>query len=122
MSSSSTNDQSSTGVFLFDTHKNEAHFYPLAGLGIGSNVQSTFQSNSKNIRNYNVSSVQLYQIYGVPTCVAIYVQSSGNGVFQSVGIVDVRNLNGSNVQYEVSLPQAWLVYQKLHTKEGNGGK
>src|SRR5258708_1884801 len=30
MTSSSSNDNSSTGVFLFDTHKNEAHFYPLA--------------------------------------------------------------------------------------------
>src|SRR5947209_2092499 len=37
MTSSSANDQSSTGVFLFDTHKNEAHFYPLSGLGIGNN-------------------------------------------------------------------------------------
>src|SRR3989440_6077507 len=121
MTSSSANDQSSTGVFLFDTHKNEAHFYPLAGLGIGSNVQSTFQSNSKNIRNYNVASVQLYQIYGVPTWIAIYVQSSGNGGFQSVGVVDARNLNGSNVQYEASLPQALQDYQQWLTQQGNGG-
>src|SRR3989440_5740711 len=121
MTSSSTNDQSSTGVFLFDTHKNEAHFYPLAGVGIGGNVQSTFQSNSKNIRNYNVASVQLYQIYGVPTWIAIYVQSSGNGGFQSVGVVDARNLNGSNVQYEASLPQALQDYQQWLTQQGNGG-
>src|SRR5438128_2067605 len=72
MTSSSTNDQSSTGVFLFDTHKNEAHFYPLAGLGIGSNVQSTFQSTSKNIRGYSVDSIQLYQLYNTPTWVAIF--------------------------------------------------
>src|SRR5438270_1399775 len=118
MTSSSLNDQSSTGVFLFDTHKNEAHFYPLAGLGIGSNVSNTFQSNSKNIRNYNVASVQLYQIYGVPTWIAIYVQSSGNGGFQSVGVVDARNLNGSNVQYEASLPQALQDYQQWLTQQG----
>src|SRR6266581_1698171 len=121
MTSSSANDQSSTGVFLFDTHKNEAHFYPLAGVGIGGNVQSTFQSSSKNIRNYNVASVQLYQIYGVPTWIAIYVQSSGNGGFQSVGVVDARNLNGSNVQYEPSLPQALQDYQQWLTQQGNGG-
>src|SRR6266700_2770561 len=122
MTSSSTNDQSSTGIFLFDTHKNEAHFYPLAGLGIGSNVQSTFQSNSKNIRNYNVASVQLYQIYGVPTWIAIYVQSSGNGGFQSVGVVDARNLNGSNVQFEASLPQALQDYQQWLAQQGNGSQ
>src|SRR2546426_7386717 len=40
MTSSSANDQSSTGVFLFDTHKNEAHFYPLSGIGIATNVQN----------------------------------------------------------------------------------
>ncbi len=120
MTSASTNDQSSTGIFLFDTHKNEAFFYPLAGLGIGSNVQSTFQSTSKNIRNYDVASVQLYSIYGMPTWVAIYVQSSGNGGFQSVGVVDARNLNGSNVQYEASLAQSLQDYQQWLTQQGNG--
>ncbi len=121
MTSSSSNDQSSTGVFLFDTHKNEGHFYPLAGLGIGSNVQSTFQSTSKNIRNYSVASIQLYQIFGTPTWIAIYVQSSGNGGFQSVGVVDARNLNASNVQYEASFPQALQDYQQWLTQQGNGG-
>jgi hypothetical protein len=121
MTSSSLNDQSSTGIFLFDTHKNEAHFYLLTGLGIGSNVQSTFQSTSKNIRNYDVASVQLYQIDGTPTWVAIYVQSSGNGGFQSVGVVDSKNLNGSNVQYEPSLSLALQDYQQWLTQQGNGG-
>jgi hypothetical protein len=120
MTSSSSNDQSSTGVFLFDTHKNEAQFYQLAGVGIGSNVQSAFQSTSKNIRNYQVDSLQLYQIYGTPTWIAIYVQSAGNGGFQSVGIVDARNLNGSNVQYEPTLSQAFQDYQQWLTQQGNG--
>jgi hypothetical protein len=120
MTSSSSNDQSSTGVFLFDTHKNEAIFYQLAGVGIGSNVQSAFQSTSKNIRNYQVDSLQLYQIYGTPTWIAIYVQSAGNGGFQSVGIVDAKNLNGSNVQYEPTLSQALQDYQQWLTQQGNG--
>src|SRR5436309_671433 len=38
MTSSSARDNSSTGVFLFNTHKNEANFYPLSGIGIGDNV------------------------------------------------------------------------------------
>jgi len=120
MTSSSANDQSSTGVFLFDTHKNEAHFYQLSGLGIGSNVQSTFQSTSKNIRNYEVASTRLYQIDGTPTWIAIYVQSSGSGGFQSVGVVDAKNLNGSNVQYEPSLSLALQDYQQWLTQQGNG--
>src|SRR6266516_2818519 len=120
MTSSSSNDQSSTGVFLFDTHKNEAFFYPLNGLGIGSNVESTFQSTSKNIRNYSVASTRLYQIDQEPTWVAIYVQGGGNGGFQAVGIVDARNLNGSNVQYEPSLSQALTDYQQWLQQQGNG--
>ncbi len=121
MTSSSANDNSSTGIFLFDTHANRGDFYPLAGLGIGSNVQSTFASTRANIRNYNVASVQLYQIYGVPTWVAIYVQSTDSGdIFQAVGIVDARNLNGSNVQFEASLPQALQDYQQWLAQQGNG--
>ena len=39
MTSNATSDNSSTGVFLFDTHKNQAVFYTAAaGLGIGDNV------------------------------------------------------------------------------------
>lgn len=122
MTSSSSNDNSSTGIFLFDTHKNEAHFYQLSGLGIGINVSSTIKSTRANIRNYDVDSIQLYQIYGVPTWVAIFVQSSTNGdIFQGVGLVDAKNLNGSNVQFESSLSVALQDYQQWLTQQGNGG-
>jgi hypothetical protein len=120
MTSASSNDNSSTGVFLFDTHRNEADFYPLAGLGIGDNVTKTFQSTRANIRGYNVASVQLYQIYNTPTWVAIYVQNTDSGdIFQDVGIVDARNLNGGNVQFEPSLGQALQDYQQWLTQLGN---
>ncbi|HLG78601.1 MAG TPA: hypothetical protein VKX46_19470 [Ktedonobacteraceae bacterium] len=128
MTSSSSNDNSSTGIFLFNTHKNEADLYLLAGLGIGDNVQKTFQSTRANIRGYNVASVQLYQIYNTPTWVASYVQSTDSGdIFQSVGIVDARNLNGSNVQFESTLGQAlqdyqqWLTQLNTGNPSGNGG-
>ncbi|GHO92050.1 hypothetical protein KSF_020980 [Reticulibacter mediterranei] len=134
MTSSSSNNNSSTGVFLFNTYKNEADFYPLAGIGIGDNVVSTFKSTRSNIRNYDVSSVQLYQIYNTPTWVAIYVQSTGSpsdsgsrtsetvsGIFQAVGLVDARNLNGSNVQFDTSLTQALQDYQQWLTQQGTGG-
>jgi hypothetical protein len=120
MTSSSGNDNSSTGVFLFNTHKNEADFYPLAGLGIGDNVTTTFASTHANIRNYNVATVQLYQIYNTPTWVAIYVQSSDSGdIFQAVGIVDAHSLNGENVQFEPTLSQALQDYQQWLTQQGN---
>src|SRR3989440_6192134 len=110
MTSSSSNDQSSTGVFLFDTHKNEARFYPdAAGLGIGSNVQNTFQSTRANILRYNVDSFQLYEICGQPTWVAIY--SSGS-IYQDVGMLAARNLNGGNVQFETTLSSALADYKQ----------
>lgn len=117
MTSSSANDNSSTGVFLFDTHKNEAHFYPkAAGIGIGTNVQNTFQSTRANILRYNVDTYQLYQICGQPTWVAIYSSAS---IFQDVGILDANYLNGSNVQFEPTLGKAlddyklWLAQQSI---------
>lgn len=122
MTSSSANDQSSTGVFLFDTHKNEGRFYPLSGLGIGNNVNNTIQSTRANIRSYSVDSVQLYQIYNTPTWVAIFVQSTSSGdIYQAVGLVDAHNLNGSNVQFEPTLSQALVDYQQWLAQQGNGG-
>jgi hypothetical protein len=120
MTSSSSNDNSSTGVFLFDTHDNKATFYQLAGLGIGNNVSNTIGSTHANIRNYTVDSVQLYQIYNTPTWVAIFVQSTDSGaIYQAVGIVDARNLNGSNVQYETTLSAALQDYQQWLIQQGS---
>ena len=123
MTSSSLNDNSSTGVFLFDTHRNEAHFYPkAAGLGIGDNVSKTFQSTRANIRNYTVATVQLYQIYNAPTWVAIYSQQTASGdIFQAVGMVNARELNGNNVQFDSDLPSALRDYQQWLTQQGTGG-
>jgi hypothetical protein len=134
MTSNSSSDNSSTGVFLFDTHKNEARFYSkVAGLGIGDNVTQTFTSTRENIRNYQVSSVQLYQIYCVPTWVAIYTQSATSGsassdgsgtsngaIYQAVGMVDAKQLNGSNVQFKADLASVLHDYQQWVTQQGIG--
>ncbi|GHO87269.1 hypothetical protein [Dictyobacter formicarum] len=126
MTSASTNDNSSTGVFLFNTHKNQANFYSkAAGLGIGDNVIKTFQSTRANIRGYDVASVQLYQIYDTPTWVAIYVQHTASGdIFQAVGLVDARELNGNNVQFDPDLGSGLRDYQQWLTalaSSGNAG-
>lgn len=128
MTSSSTNDNSSTGVFLFDTHDNKATFYQLSGLGIGGNVSNTIQSTRANIRGYSVDSIQLYQIFNTPTWIAIFVQTTSSGdIYQAVGIVDAKNLNGSNVQFETTLTaalqdyQQWLLQQANNTGGPTGG-
>lgn len=111
MTSSSGTDSSSTGIVLYDTHDTSGKFYPLSGLGVGDNVESTFQGNPKNLRGYRVGAVQLYQIYGVPTWVAIFVQPNGSGeTYQAVGMVDARHLIGSNVIMEASKAEALAAY------------
>lgn len=113
MTSSSSNDNSSTGIMLFDTKKNAAQFYPLSGLGVGDNVKNTFAHSPGNIRNYDVGSVQLYEIYGVPTWVGIFTQSTGQGdSFQAIGLVAASSLNGSDVQFASSLNQGLAQYQQ----------
>jgi hypothetical protein len=52
---------------------------------------------------FAVDSFQLYQICSITTWVAIY---SSNGTFQNVGMLDARELNGGNVQFESTLPAA----------------
>jgi hypothetical protein len=123
MTSSSANDNSSTGLFLFDTHKNSATLYEkAAGLGIGDNVTKTFQSTRANIRGYSVASVQLYQIYNTPTWVAIYAQSTSSGdIFQAVGLVDARELNGNNVQFDPDLNSGLQDYQQWLTSQQSNG-
>jgi hypothetical protein len=92
----------------------------MAGLGIGDNLTSTFRSTRANIRGYDVASVQLYQIFNTPTWVAIYVQSTSSGdIYQDVGLVDARQLNGGNVQFEADLPTALSDYQQWLTQQGN---
>ena len=122
MTSSSGNDNSSTGVILFDTRDNSGHFYQLTGIGVTNNVVSTFKNNPHNLKNYDVGAVQLYQIYGVPTWVATFVQSTDFGeTFQGVGIVDARHLNGADVIMASDKADALSAYaQSLAAGPGTG--
>jgi hypothetical protein len=120
MTSNTSSDNSSTGIFLFSTRKNEADFYPLSGLAVGDTVTNAFQSNPHNIRNYDVSSVQLYQIYGEPTWVAIFTQSASIGAtFQAVGLLDARDVQGADVQMESSRDAALADYNQWLASHGN---
>ena len=127
MTSSSAKDNSSTGVMLFDTKKNAATFYPLTGLGVGDNVKTAFSSNPGNIRNYDVSTPQLYSIYGRPTWVATFTQANASGAtFQAVGMVAADDLNGANVQMAptrdaaLSLYSQWLANNSKGSSGGGG--
>jgi hypothetical protein len=129
MTSSSMNDQSSTGVILFDTKDMTGRYYPLSGLGVADNVETIFASNPQNIRNYAVTNVQLYSIYGEPTWVANFVQGETIGdSFQAIGIVDAKHLNGANVIMAANKTQAlagyaqWLADHNIQTPASPTGK
>jgi hypothetical protein len=122
MTSSAASDNSSTGVVLFDTHDNTGRFYALGGLGVGDNVQTTFQSNPHNLKNYDVGAIQLYQIYGVPTWVAIFVQPTGSGEnFAAVGMVDARHLVAANVVMASNKGDALAAYLQVLSTETQPG-
>ena len=112
MTSNSSTDSASTGFVVFDTHGNDAKFYPLTGIGVGDNVTTAFQS-AEAPKTFAVSSVQLYVIYGVPTWVAIYTQPNQFGEsFQAVGMVAASDLNGSSVQIQPTRDLALASYSQ----------
>jgi hypothetical protein len=111
MTSNAGTDNASTGIVLFDTRDNTGRLYPISGIGVTANVESTLASNPANIRGYQVSNIQLYEIYGEPTWVATFYQPNPYGeIFQAVGIVDARHLSGSNVIMAPNKEQALAEY------------
>jgi hypothetical protein len=98
MTSSSGQDNSSTGVVLYDTRANAGRFYPLVGLGVTQNVRAILKGSPLNIRDYTPTNIQLYQLYGEPTWVTTFVQPNLYGEsFQAIGLLDARHLSGANV-------------------------
>ncbi len=111
MTSSASTDNASTGIVLFDTRDNTGRLYRLTGPGVTANVQSTLASNPANLRGYQVSNVQLYDIYGEPTWVATFYEPNPFGeIFQAIGLVDARHLSGSHVIMAPNKSQALAEY------------
>ncbi len=122
MTSSSATDNSSTGVVLFDTRDMTGRFYRLTGLGVTDNVTSILKTNPKNLRNYDVGNVQLYEIYNEPTWVATFVQTNPYGEsYQAVGIVDAKHLVGANVIMAPTKTEALAAYAQYLADHNIGG-
>ncbi len=122
MTSSAASDNSSTGVVLFDTRDMTGRFYPLTGLGVTSNVSTTFKQAPGNLRNYDVGAIQLYEIYNEPTWVATYVQTNAYGAsYQAIGIVDARHLQGANVIMAANKSDALAAYAQYLADNAIGG-
>ncbi|HEX8982604.1 MAG TPA: hypothetical protein VF792_07540 [Ktedonobacterales bacterium] len=122
MTSSAATDNSSTGVVLFDTRDMTGRFYRLTGLGVTNNVTSILKTNPKNLRNYDVGNVQLYEIFNEPTWVATFVQTNAYGEsYQAVGIVDAKHLVGANVIMAPTKTEALAAYAQYLADNNIGG-
>jgi hypothetical protein len=121
MTSNQGSDNSSTGVVLYDSNAMQGTFYPFSGYGIGDNVTNTFAKAPWNLKNYNVSSVQLYTLYGKPTWVAIYTtEQNGGESFQGIGLVAAADLNGTSVIASTSKDVALAQYSSWLASQGDG--
>jgi hypothetical protein len=123
-SNGGTND-AGIGIVLFDTRDNTGHFYPMTGLGVASSVQTTFSSSPGNIHGYQVSNVQLYDIFGEPTWVATFYQPDEDQfgeIFKAVGIVDAHHLSGSNVIMAPTKSRALGEYAQWLAKNNSGSR
>ncbi len=95
---SSSGKHAETGIVLFNARSGNGYFYPISGLGTSATAQAIFSGSPGNTHAYQVSNVQLYDIYGQPTWVATFYQPDPFGeIIHEVGLVDARRLNPANV-------------------------
>jgi hypothetical protein len=115
MTSNNDSDTSANGVIVYSTQDARGTYYPgLSGIGVGSIVSQAFQKIQANTNNkMDVQSVQLYQIEGRPTWVAIYgiAQDNGTESFAGVGFVDAHSLDSANVQFANNRQDALNAYK-----------
>lgn len=123
MTSRSSRDSSSTGVILFDTKSNKGTLYPDTGIAVGSDVTHAFESNPKNLKNYVTEGKALYNIYGNLTWVTTFespaASDASKSTFQAVGLLDSKEVQGSNVIMETTKEEALRVYQRWLGDHGN---
>jgi hypothetical protein len=111
MTSSNGNENSATGIMVYSTTAQKGTFYPgIHGFGVGSKVQSDFETVQANgLQHYPVDTVQLYDIFGVPTWVAVYDNNTGG--FAAIGFMDARRSLVQNVIYAPNEQSGLAQYQ-----------
>jgi hypothetical protein len=113
------------GVLVFETNRNKATFYPgLRGFNHGGSVaQTMFAAKDNGFQKYQIENLELYNIYGHLTWVAIYTRSQSLGsTFGAIGFMDAHSQEASDVAYGNSLQVALADYDsKLANSSNNGG-
>lgn len=117
MTSSGSNDQSSTGIALCHTRFSECDMYAMNGYGIADNVTNAFESSPKNTQQkYSVATPQLVNIYGTMTWVDVYYRGTDYGdQYAGVGLMPATNVTAGAVTESTDLTDALQQYQTYLT-------
>ncbi len=124
MTSTNSGDHTVIGVLVFETGKNQGTFYPgIKGFNEPASVDETMINARDNIKHYPVESVQLYNIYGELTWVAIYAspQSIGKS-FGGIGMLHAHSQDAADVIYATDKATALRLYATQLARRGQGGE
>ncbi|MDR3616590.1 MAG: hypothetical protein P4L53_23725 [Candidatus Obscuribacterales bacterium] len=124
MTSQNSTDHGVIGVLVFETDRNKATFYPgLRGFNHGGSVIQTMFGVKDNAQTkYEIENLELYNIYGHLTWVAIYTRPQALGsTFGAVGFMDASSQEVSDVAYGQDLQTALADYT-TKMGSGNGGR
>jgi len=122
MTSCNSSDHGVIGVLAFETDQNKAIFYPgLRGFNHGGSVAPTmFGVKENGYQKYDVENLELYNIYGHLTWVAVYTKSQALGATAgAIGFMNAYSQEVSDVVYSNDLQSALRAYS-LKLAEGNG--
>ncbi len=124
MTSTNDGDHTVIGTLVFETGKNEGTYYPgIKGFNEPASVVETMVNARDNIKHYPVESVQLYNIYGELTWVAIYAspQSIGKS-FGGIGILHAHSQDAADVIYATDKATALRLYATQLARKGANGE
>lgn len=121
MTSSSSSDQSSTGIALCHTRYAQCDMYPMYGYGIGDNVKNAFNSSAENAKDkYSVATPQLVNISGVMTWFDVYYHGTDYGdQYAAVGFAPADNVSAGAVTEATNLSDALQNYQTYLATRGS---
>jgi hypothetical protein len=123
MTSQNSTDHGVIGVLVFETDQNKATFYPsLRGFNHGGSVAQTMAGAKDNqMFKYSIENLELYNIYGHLTWVAIYTKPQTLGsTFGAIGFMDARSQEVSDVAYGTDLQSALADYANKLAQGSSG--
>lgn len=122
MTSTNEADHTVVGVLVFESGHNEGTFYPgIKGFNEPSSVDETMVNARDNIKHYPVEAVQLYNIYGELTWVAMYAAPQQTGKsFGGIGMLHAHSQDAADVIYANDKQTALRQYATQLARRSDG--